>query len=98
MRRFVIERELPEIGSAAREDLKAAAQKSNATLKEIGRWLPALEKKPGVLERCYELFAGHFEPALTPSLSSISSTLNEVALQDPRAKEVAAAAIVEKII
>lgn len=36
MRRFVIERELPEIGSAAREDLKAAAQKSNATLKEIG--------------------------------------------------------------
>ncbi len=36
MRRFVIERELPKIGSAAREDLKAAAQKSNATLKEIG--------------------------------------------------------------
>lgn len=42
MRRFVIERELPEIGSAAREDLKAAAQKSNEVLKELGsdiQWL-----------------------------------------------------------
>ena len=36
MRRFVIERDLPAIGSAAREDLRAAAQKSNATLKELG--------------------------------------------------------------
>lgn len=36
MRRFVIERELPAIGSAEREALKAAAQKSNATLKELG--------------------------------------------------------------
>ena len=36
MRRFVIERDLPEVGSAAREELKAAAQKSNAALKEVG--------------------------------------------------------------
>jgi hypothetical protein len=36
MRKFVIEREIPAIGSAEREALKAAAQKSNATLKELG--------------------------------------------------------------
>ncbi len=36
MRRFIIERDLPAIGSAEREALKAAAQKSNETLKELG--------------------------------------------------------------
>jgi ABC-type nitrate/sulfonate/bicarbonate transport system substrate-binding protein len=65
------------------------------TVKEIGRWLPALEKKPGVLEKCYKLFAEHFEPTLTPSLSSLASILSEVALQDPRAKNVSPASLVE---
>jgi hypothetical protein len=36
MRRFMIERELPAIGSADREALRAAAQKSNDTLKSLG--------------------------------------------------------------
>src|ERR1700740_2511236 len=36
MRKFIIERELPAIGSAERQDLREAAQKSNATLKERG--------------------------------------------------------------
>ncbi len=36
MRRFVIERELPAIGSAARDELKEAAKKSNAALKQLG--------------------------------------------------------------
>ena len=36
MRKFIIERELPAIGSAERQALRAAAQKSNATLKELG--------------------------------------------------------------
>lgn len=36
MRQFIIERELPEIGSANRETLKAAAQKSNGVLRELG--------------------------------------------------------------
>lgn len=42
MRRYIIERELPAIGSADREKLKAAAQKSNETLAELGpriQWL-----------------------------------------------------------
>ena len=36
MRKFIIDRELPAIGSAERQALRDAAQKSNATLKELG--------------------------------------------------------------
>lgn len=36
MRKFMIERELPRIGSAQRQELKAAAQKSNKALRELG--------------------------------------------------------------
>jgi ABC-type nitrate/sulfonate/bicarbonate transport system substrate-binding protein len=68
------------------------------TLAEIGRWLPALAGKPLVLEKCYKLFAERFEPTLTPSLASISSILNEVALQDPRAKDIEASSLVERVL
>jgi ABC-type nitrate/sulfonate/bicarbonate transport system substrate-binding protein len=80
------------------ESIHLFKSQRQATLKEIGRWLPALEKNPRVLEKCYDLFAAHFEPTLTPSLTSISSILNEVALQDPRAREITAASIVEELI
>jgi cell division inhibitor SulA len=36
MRKFIIERELPAIGSSERQALREAAQKSNATLRELG--------------------------------------------------------------
>ncbi len=36
LRRFVIERDIPEIGSAEREAMRAAAQKSNEALAELG--------------------------------------------------------------
>jgi hypothetical protein len=36
MRRFIIERDIPQIGSAERDELRAAAQKSNAVLAELG--------------------------------------------------------------
>ena len=36
MHKFVIEREIPAIGSADREAMKAAAQKSNGVLKDLG--------------------------------------------------------------
>lgn len=36
MRKFVIERELPKIGSADREAIKAAAAKSNTVLRQLG--------------------------------------------------------------
>ena len=36
MRKYIIERDLPAVGSMDREQLKAAAAKSNAALAEIG--------------------------------------------------------------
>ena len=36
MKRFIIERELPAIGSADREAMKGAAEKSNGVLKQLG--------------------------------------------------------------
>ena len=65
------------------------------TVQEITRRLPALAKRPQVLENCYKLFAALFDPTLTPSLDSIKAILAEVALQDPRAKNIAPASIVD---
>jgi hypothetical protein len=36
MRKFIIEREIPAVGSMEREQLKGAAAKSNAALAELG--------------------------------------------------------------
>lgn len=36
MHKFIIERDIPQIGSADRDALRAAAQKSNSVLKELG--------------------------------------------------------------
>ena len=35
MRRYIIERDIPQIGSAERDALRAAAQKSNSVLAEL---------------------------------------------------------------
>ena len=80
------------------ESIRVFKSQPQEILKEIGRWLPALEKSPRVLERCYELFANSFEPTLTPSLRSLNSILGEVALQDPRAKNVTAESLVENLL
>jgi hypothetical protein len=42
LRKFIIEREIPKIGSADREQLRGAAGKSNGVLRELGpdiQWL-----------------------------------------------------------
>jgi ABC-type nitrate/sulfonate/bicarbonate transport system substrate-binding protein len=80
------------------ESIRLFKNQPEDTLKEIGRWLPALAKTPRVLEKCYSLFAACFEQSLTPSLRSISSILKEAALQDPRAGDIKAASIVEKVL
>ena len=36
MRKFIIEREIPAVGSLERQQLKEAAQKSNAALRQLG--------------------------------------------------------------
>lgn len=77
-----------------RESIQIFKSQPQQTLREISRWLPALGGKPGALQKCYELFAGAFEPTLTPSLDSIASILREVALQDARAGRIKAASIV----
>jgi len=87
-----------KIASIYVESIRFFKNEPRATLKQIGHWLPALEKEPQALEKCYDLFAAGFEPTLTPSLNSINSILKEVALQDPRAKEIVVASMVEKLI
>jgi ABC-type nitrate/sulfonate/bicarbonate transport system substrate-binding protein len=79
------------------ESIRLFKNQPKETLREIGRWLPALAGKPQVLDKCYKLFAEHFEPTLTPSLASIRSVLNEVALQDARAKGIEAWSLVERL-
>lgn len=68
------------------------------TLNELCRWLPALGNKPAVLKKCYEVFASRFDPSLRPSLKSIESVLEEVALQDSRAKAIRAESLIEQLI
>jgi len=68
------------------------------TLKEIGRWLPALANKPAVLAKCYRLFTDRFEDSLTPSVTSISSILKDAALQDSRAGGIRAESMIEKVL
>lgn len=87
-----------KIASIYVESIHFFKSQPQATLKEISRWLPALSNKPQVLEKCYQLFAERFEPTLKPSLSSINSILAEVALQDPRARDIKAASLVENLI
>ena len=36
LRKFIIERDIPEVGSLEREQLRAAAKKSNEVLRQIG--------------------------------------------------------------
>ena len=43
MRKYVIERDIPQIGSAEREALKAAAAKSNGVLKELAPYIQWVE-------------------------------------------------------
>ena len=68
------------------------------TLKEIGRWLPALANKPEVLAKCYRLFTDRFEESLTPSVTSINSILKDAALQDSRAGGIRAESMIEKVL
>ena len=82
------------IATVYRESIQFFKTQPQETLSELGRWLPALAKRPEVLNKCYQVFAETFEPALIPSARSITSILREVALQDPRARQIKAESIV----
>jgi len=96
-RRFLaVNRQLvTTIASVYRDSIQLFKNDAQLTLKAIGRQLPALKSKPQVLEKCYGVFAELFEPTLAPSLSSLSAVLDEVALQDSRAKELRPSLLVE---
>ena len=99
-RRFLSDnRELvAKIAAVYVESIRVFKTQREDTLKEIGRWLPALAKKPEVLAKCYRLFADRFEESLAPSLTSISSIVKEAALQNPSAHRIRAESMVEKVL
>ena len=80
------------------ESIRVFKTQPEKTVKEIGRWLPALANKPEVLAKCYRLFADRFEESLAPSLTSISSILKDAALQDSRAGGIRAESIIETVL
>lgn len=43
MRKFIIERDIPKVGTFDREQLRAAAQKSNSVLAQIGTGIQWIE-------------------------------------------------------
>jgi ABC-type nitrate/sulfonate/bicarbonate transport system substrate-binding protein len=83
-----------KVAKVYRESIQIFQGQPEQTVNEIRRWLPALASKPQALQKSYELFARSFEPTLTPSLSSITSILQEVELQDARANRIKAESIV----
>lgn len=80
------------------ESARLFKSRPQETIAEIRRSLPALADHPAVVEKCYRLFAAEFEPTLAPSMSSVESILKEVALQDPRAKNLTPADLVENLL
>ncbi len=80
------------------DSIRLFRSQPSETMKELRQWLPALRHKPEVLKKCYNIFAARFDPSLTPSIKSLSSILNEVALQDPRACAIKAESLIEKLI
>ncbi|MGH7766456.1 MAG: ABC transporter substrate-binding protein [Candidatus Binatia bacterium] len=87
-----------KIASIYKESMRVFKSRPEETIREIGRWLPALAGGPQVLEKCYKVFADSFEPTLTPSLGSIQSILDEVALQDPRAMALKPESLIERLL
>ena len=80
------------------ESARLFKSRPQETMKEISHHLPVLADHPAVVEKCYRLFAAEFEPTLAPSMSSIESILKEVALQDPRAKNLKPGDLVENLL
>ncbi len=99
-RRFLTENRdlVARVASVYRDSIRFFKSAPQQTLDVIGRQLPALNNRPEVLEKCYRVFAELFEPTLAPSTSSLEAILEEVSLQDPRAKDLKAAALIENLL
>ena len=55
MKKYIIEREIPAIGSKAREELRAAAQKSNEVLAQLAPHIQWVESYVAALHPVKEL-------------------------------------------
>jgi NitT/TauT family transport system substrate-binding protein len=87
-----------KIASVYAQSARLFRSQPQESIKEISRHLPALAEHRAVIEKCYRLFAAEFEPTLAPSMSSLESILKEVALQNPRAKDLRPADLVENLL
>jgi len=87
-----------QVAGIYRDSIQFFQSGPQAALKIIGEQLPALNSKPQVLEKCYRVFAELFEPTLTPSLSSLNAILEEVVLQDRRARELNPSSLMVKTL
>jgi hypothetical protein len=98
-RRFLAEnRELAaKVASIYRDSIRVFKSEPQLSLEAVGRQLPALVGRPQVLEKCYRVFAELFEPTLALPPSSLDAILDEVALQDPKAKDLDRASLVENV-
>jgi ABC-type nitrate/sulfonate/bicarbonate transport system substrate-binding protein len=81
-----------------RESAELFKSRPQETTQAIAGWLPALAKAPQAVEKCYALFAQEFESSLQPSEGSLDAILREVALQDPRARGLTPAMLVENLL
>jgi len=99
-RRFLAaNRELvAKVASIYRDSIRLFKSEPQMALEAVGRQLPALVGKPQVLEKCYSVFAELFEPTLTLPSSALDAVLDEIALQDPKAKDLDRASLVENIL
>jgi len=89
--RKFLESNLELVGKVARiyrESVRIFVNEPELALRVIRRHLPALAKQPHVVEKVYRFFASEFEPTLAPSMNSLSAVLDEIARQDPRAREI----------
>jgi ABC-type nitrate/sulfonate/bicarbonate transport system substrate-binding protein len=87
-----------KIAAIYRDSIRLFRTERQQTLEVISHRLPALAGKPQVIEKCYDLFAELFEPSLTLAAASLDAILDEVALQDPRTKNLDRRALVDHII
>jgi ABC-type nitrate/sulfonate/bicarbonate transport system substrate-binding protein len=74
-----------KIAAIYRDSVQLFKNDAPLALDAIGRQLPALRRKPQVLDKCYRVFAELFEPTLIVPPAALTAVLAEVALQDARA-------------
>lgn len=77
-----------KIAGIYRESIQIFQSEPELALRVIRQLLPNLAKRPQVVEKVYRFFADEFEPTLEASRHSLGVILEEIARQDPRARDI----------